>query len=51
MACRILEAFFISPPIGIGTAVVTELFFERERAQKMGIWTYVFNLNPRSSPF
>ena len=51
MVCRVLEAFFISPPIGIGTAVVTELFFKRERAQKMGIWTYVFNLDLRSPPY
>lgn len=41
MACRILVAIFISPPIGIGSAVVTEMFFQHERGQKMGLWTYV----------
>lgn len=41
MVCRILVAIFISPPVGIGSGVVTETFFQHERGQKMGIWTCV----------
>ena len=48
MVCRMLEAFLISPPTGIGTAKVTKLFFKREQAQKMGIWTNVLNTDHRS---
>jgi MFS family permease len=35
MALRILQAFFISPGIAMGQAVVVESFFARERARKM----------------
>lgn len=35
MAMRILQAFFISPGIAMGQAVVAECFFAKERAQKM----------------
>ncbi|TVY81245.1 Efflux pump radE [Lachnellula suecica] len=48
---RILVAFFISPAIAISSAVVTETFFARERAQKMGIWTLMVTLGPPSGPF
>ena len=41
---RLLVAFFISPAIAISSAVVTETFFARERAQKMGIWTLMVTL-------
>ena len=41
MISRILVAFFICPPLAIGTVVVTETFFKHERGRKMGIWTYV----------
>lgn len=44
MVCRILVAIFISPPIGIGSGVVTEMFFQHERGQKMGLWTYAIKL-------
>jgi MFS family permease len=33
--CRILTQIFISPAVGIGSAVVTESFFAHERASKM----------------
>jgi MFS family permease len=33
--CRILAMLFISSSIGIGTVVVTETFFAKERATKM----------------
>ncbi|KAJ9268914.1 hypothetical protein DTO212C5_5115 [Paecilomyces variotii] len=51
MACRILVAIFISPPIGIGSAVVTEMFFQHERGQKMGLWTLLVTLGPPTGPF
>lgn len=35
MVCRVFVTFFISPAVGIGSAVVTETFFARERAFKM----------------
>jgi MFS family permease len=33
--CRILAMLFISSSVGIGTVVVTETFFSKERATKM----------------
>ena len=39
MANRVLVAFFISPPIAIGSGVVVELFLASQRGQKMGVWT------------
>lgn len=41
---RLLVAFFISPAMAIGSAVVTETFFAKERGQKMGIWTVMVTL-------
>lgn len=38
-ACRCLCAFFLSPAIAIGSGVVVETFFKRERARHVGIWT------------
>ena len=35
MAARILQSFFNSPAGAIGSAVVVELFFSKERAQKL----------------
>ncbi|KAL2218354.1 major facilitator superfamily domain-containing protein [Thermoascus aurantiacus ATCC 26904] len=51
MVCRILVAIFISPPVGIGSGVVTETFFQHERGQKMGIWTLLVTLGPPAGPF
>lgn len=36
--CRAFTSFFISPAIAIGSGVVTETFFKRERGKYMGIW-------------
>lgn len=44
MVCRILVAFWISPAMGISSAVVTETFFARERGTKLGIWTLMVTL-------
>lgn len=43
-ACRALTAFFISPAAAIGSAVVTETFFKKERGRYMGIWTLMVTL-------
>ncbi|KAH7395984.1 major facilitator superfamily domain-containing protein [Cadophora sp. MPI-SDFR-AT-0126] len=48
---RLLVAFFISPAIAISSAVVIEMYFARERGQKMGIWTLMVTLGPPSGPF
>jgi MFS family permease len=47
---RILTAIFICPPLGIGSGVVTELFFRHERAQKMGWWTLMTTLGTPGGP-
>jgi hypothetical protein len=39
-----LVAFFISPAAAIGSAVVTETFFKKERAKYMGVWTLMVTL-------
>ncbi|GAD99525.1 hypothetical protein PVAR5_8240 [Paecilomyces variotii No. 5] len=39
MATRVLVAWFIAPPIGIGSGVVAELCYPEERGQKIGWWT------------
>ncbi|KAB8259801.1 major facilitator superfamily domain-containing protein [Aspergillus pseudonomiae] len=43
-ACRALAAFFISPAAAIGSAVVVETFFKKERARYLGIWTLMVTL-------
>lgn len=43
-ACRALTAFFICPPTALGSAVVAETFFKRERAKYMGVWTLLITL-------
>lgn len=43
-ACRALTAFFICPPTALGSAVVAETFFKRDRARYMGIWTLLITL-------
>lgn len=49
--CRALVAFFISPAAAIGSAVVTETFFKRDRARYMGIWTLMVTLGVPIAPF
>lgn len=44
LVSRALVSFFISPAIAISSAVVTEVFFARERGQKMGVWTLMVTL-------
>lgn len=49
--CRAIVAFFISPAAAIGSAVVTETFFKKDRARYMGIWTLMVTLGVPLSPF
>ncbi|KAF7182849.1 hypothetical protein CNMCM7691_002593 [Aspergillus felis] len=50
-ACRALVAFFICPAMAIGSAVVAETFFKRERARYMGVWTVMVTLGVPIGPF
>ncbi|KAK3295238.1 major facilitator superfamily domain-containing protein [Chaetomium fimeti] len=49
--CRAITAFFISPALAIGSGVVTETFFKKERARYMGIWTMMVTLGVPMAPF
>jgi MFS family permease len=49
-ACRAIVAFFISPAAAIGSAVVTESFFKKDRARYMGIWTLMVTIGVPVSP-
>ncbi|KAH8425054.1 uncharacterized protein LDX57_002803 [Aspergillus melleus] len=51
MATRILTSILISPPIGIGSGVITELCEPEKRAQKLGWWTVMITLGTPSGPF
>lgn len=50
-ACRAVGAFFICPPSAIGTAVVTECFFKRDRARYIGAWTLMVTVGIPLAPF
>ncbi|KAH7408653.1 major facilitator superfamily domain-containing protein [Phaeosphaeria sp. MPI-PUGE-AT-0046c] len=49
-ACRALQSFFISPPNAIGSAVVVETFFKKERAKYMGVWTLMVTIGIPLAP-
>ncbi|KAI1880570.1 hypothetical protein JX265_000810 [Neoarthrinium moseri] len=49
--CRAITAFFISPAGAIGSAVVSEMFFKKERATWMGAWTIMVTLGVPVAPF
>lgn len=49
--CRAITAFFISPAASLGSAVVSESFFRKERAHYMGIWTIMVTLGVPTAPF
>jgi MFS family permease len=51
MVARIFQSIFNSPAGAIGGAVVVDLFFARERAQKMGIWTLMVTIGNPLGPF
>ncbi|KAL3463463.1 major facilitator superfamily domain-containing protein [Aspergillus heterothallicus] len=50
-ACRALVAFFISPAMALGSAVVMETFFKHQRAMYMGVWTVMVTLGVPIGPF
>lgn len=49
--CRAITAFFISPAAAIGSAVVAESFFLRDRARYMGVWTLMVTIGVPTAPF
>ncbi|XHG07536.1 hypothetical protein AWENTII_010675 [Aspergillus wentii] len=51
MATRILTAILISPPVGLGSGVITELCEPGERAQKLGWWTLMITMGTPGGPF
>lgn len=51
MATRVLTAFLISPPIGNGSGVVTDLCESEKRAQKLGWWTLMTTIGTPLGPF
>lgn len=50
LVCRAIVAFFICPAAAIGSAVVTETFFKKDRARYMGIWTLMTTLGVPVAP-
>lgn len=51
MATRCLTAFFIAPPVALGGAIVTDLFFQQQRGTKTGWWKLAFTLGAPGGPF
>lgn len=49
--CRAITGFFISPAGAIGSAVVAETFFKKDRARCMGVWALMVTLGVPSAPF
>ncbi|KAI6858326.1 MFS general substrate transporter [Hortaea werneckii] len=49
--CRAITAFFISPAAAIGSAVVAETFFKKERGKFMGVWTLMVTIGVPIAPF
>ncbi|KAJ5489533.1 hypothetical protein N7539_004423 [Penicillium diatomitis] len=49
--CRAITAFFICPAAAIGSAVVAETFFKRDRARCMGYWTLMVTIGVPVAPF
>ncbi|KAL1304083.1 hypothetical protein AAFC00_000518 [Neodothiora populina] len=49
--CRAFVAFFQSPPGAIGTGVVTESFFKKERGKYVGVWAMLVTLGVPVGPF
>lgn len=49
--CRAFVAFFLSPPGAIGTGVVTESFFKKERGKYVGLWAMLVTLGVPVGPF
>ncbi|CAN3476787.1 multidrug transporter Dtr1p [Diutina catenulata] len=50
MAMRCLSAFFVSPGIAVGGAVVKETTFAHQRASRSGVWALSVNLGTIAGP-
>jgi MFS family permease len=50
-ACRALVSFFISPASAIGSAIVMETTFKKDRGRYMGVWTLLITLGVPVGPF
>lgn len=48
--CRAIVAFAICPPAAIGSAVVTETFFKKDRARYIGVWTLMVTVGVPIAP-
>ncbi|CAH0037678.1 unnamed protein product [Clonostachys solani] len=48
--CRAITGFFISPAASIGSGVVSETFFQHERARYIGIWTSMVTIGVPLAP-
>ncbi|KAJ5998157.1 hypothetical protein N7522_009817 [Penicillium canescens] len=51
MATRVITAFLISPPIGNGSGVITELCEPEHRGKKLGWWTLMTTIGTPAGPF
>lgn len=51
MATRVLTAFLISPPSGIGSGVVIDLCEPDKRGKKLGWWTLMITMGTPAGPF
>ncbi|KAF5857205.1 hypothetical protein ETB97_006163 [Aspergillus alliaceus] len=50
MATRVIAAICVSPPLGIGSGVITDLCEPHERAQKIGWWVLLLTLGTPAGP-
>lgn len=44
MAARFFQGLGVSPASNVGLAVITDIFFEHERGQKIGLWVLAIDL-------
>lgn len=44
MAARFFQGFGVSPASNVGLAVISDIFFEHERGQKVGLWVLAIDL-------
>lgn len=50
MAARFFQGFGVSPGATVGMAVVTDIFFEYERGQKLGLWVLAIDTGLLAGP-
>jgi MFS family permease len=49
--CQAIVALFICPAAAIGSAIVTETFFKKERARYIGVWTLMVTIGVPTAAF